>query len=297
MCPFTKVWQDKIYCITKQIVDDLQVRAIYLDQVSGAPIKLCYDKDHGHPLGGGDWWVKSYHEMLAKLKTIKGYDGNPVAITTEFAAEPYAGATDAFLVWMAQAPEDIPMLPMVYSGYALYFGSNNYSTDESTWKLIQLRSTIWGIQNGWMAPEFILDPQNKFRIETMKNIAAIRKQAQKYLTCGELMDIIDSSDTIDLLWDAKNVKFPAMQAAIWKYGESSIAVLIANYSSSKRQFDLQITLGKYGIIKQSDCSKSGIDDNSCTIQNGIINIQKTIESGSIGFLELPFGKNGAPQKL
>lgn len=268
MCPSTQMWQNKIYDITRQVIDDLKVKAIYLDQVSAAPIKLCYDKKHGHPLGGGDWWVKSYHTMLEKLRTIKDDKGDPIAITTEFAAEPYMGATDNFLIWMAREPQDLPMLQAVYSDYTFYFGSNNYDPQESTWKLIQLRCALWGIQSGWMRPDFILDPQNAYRLKTMKQIVDFRKQAKKYLA-GELVDLIDGPEPISVIWDGKNVEYPAMQASVWKYDSQTLAVFVANYSDSDKEFRCEILPSKYGMM-----------------HDGSITLQKAVEGGTITLIEV-----------
>ena len=44
-----------------------------------------------------------------------------MALTSEAAAEPYMDSFDAFLTWFGHRPEDVPLLPAIYSGYALYF--------------------------------------------------------------------------------------------------------------------------------------------------------------------------------
>ena len=40
-------------------------------------------------------------------------------LTSEAAAEPYKDSFDAFLTWFWNLPNDVPLLPAVYSGYAL----------------------------------------------------------------------------------------------------------------------------------------------------------------------------------
>jgi hypothetical protein len=280
VCPYTEKWQNYIYDLTKTIVDELGVNAIYLDQVSAAPIKLCYDKNHNHPIGGGSWWVEGYRKMLSRLRTIKDKNGNPIVITTEFAAEPYMDMSDAFLVWMQRAPNDLPMLPMVYSGYTIYFGSNCYFPEDKAWKIVQARCMLWGIQNGWMPPEYILDPKQTSRKEYFKKVIAMHNHAKKYLVYGELVNFVDSKNKIEVKWNGENVSYPAMQAAVWLL-KDKLAVIIANYSDQQNTFNAEIPLGKYGIGKIADSK-----DYTFNSQKNSINLSKTFAAEELSIIEI-----------
>jgi hypothetical protein len=284
VCPYTEKWQNYIYDLTKTIVQELGVNAIYLDQVAGAPIKLCYDKTHGHPIGGGSWWVEGYRKMLSRLRTIKDKNGNPITITVEFAAEPYMDMADDFLIWMQRAPNDLPMLPMVYSGYTLYFGSNCYFPEDKAWKIVQARCLLWGVQNGWMAPEYILDEKQTARKEFFKKVIAMRKKAKEYLVYGELVDLIDSGKKIDLKWNNENTSYPAIQAAVWNLN-NKIAIIAANYSDVKEKFSASLPLGKYNLKMAAHSTDYEYDSISNTIT-----ISKEIDQEELVLIELPTEK-------
>jgi hypothetical protein len=270
--------------LTKTIVQELGVNAIYLDQVAGAPIKLCYDKTHGHPIGGGSWWVEGYRKMLSRLRTIKDENGNPITITVEFAAEPYMDMADDFLIWMQRAPNDLPMLPMVYSGYTLYFGSNCYFPEDKAWKIVQARCLLWGVQNGWMAPEYILDEKQTARKEFFKKVIAMRKKAKEYLVYGELVDLIDSGKKIDLKWNNENTSYPAIQAAVWNLN-NKIAIIAANYSDVKEKFSASLPLGKYNLKMAARSTDYEYDSITNTIA-----ISKEIDPEELVLIELPTEK-------
>jgi hypothetical protein len=280
VCPYTEKWQDYIYNLTKTIVDELGVNAIYLDQVAGAPIKLCYDKTHGHPIGGGSWWVEGYRKMLSKLRTIKDKNGNPISITVEFAAEPYMDMADSFLVWMQREPNDLPMLPMVYSGYTLYFGSNCYFAEDKAWKIVQARCMLWGIQPGWMPPEYILDSKQASRKEYFKKVIAVREKAKEYLVYGELVNVFNSNDKFNLKWNGKDVSYPAIQASVWVL-KNKIAILAANYSDESSSFKMNLPVESYGLKKITAGS-----DYSFNQQTNSIDVAKTINSDDILFIEI-----------
>jgi len=133
----------------------------------------------------------------------------------------------------------------------------------------------------------MLDPENKFRIETMKKIADFRKAANKHLVASELVDVIDSPKTINFSWDGKDIDMPDMQATIWKYNDNTLAVFIANFSNSENVFTLDIPLNKY-TINPSTHYKIMSGDNSIGIKsvNSTLKIERTIGSNDIDFCEI-----------
>lgn len=255
MCPYTKFWQDKISSIASQISATLGVSAIYVDQVSASAPKLCFDKTHGHPLGGGHWWVDGNLEMLKQIRYLTRQKGKELIVTSETNAEQYIAGIDAFL----QLPNDsrgIPMLEAVYSGYTLYFGTPASPDDNSdlAWKMYQGRSFIWGCQNGWMGFE-LLNPVYAKKRAFLKKIGEYRVAARKFLTYGELVDNISSIQTITERWNAgkliSQATLPAIQGAIWKAEDSSIGIVMVNYLDRSGEINYKLDLSKYGIASPS----------------------------------------------
>ncbi|MBC7238461.1 MAG: hypothetical protein H5T69_21680, partial [Chloroflexi bacterium] len=140
MCPYTKFWQDKVNEIVERLVKECGVNAIYIDQIGAAGSVLCFDKNHGHPLGGGGYWVSGYRELLGRVKEkVAG----KVAITTENNTECYMDGVDAFLIWNPRYPSEIPMMTAVYSGYTIYFSSPTHGySDTISFRMLQGRDFI-----------------------------------------------------------------------------------------------------------------------------------------------------------
>ena len=61
MCMGTDFWRTKYASVATQAVCDLGVDGIYMDQACSS--LACYDPAHGHPLGGGAWWMKGFQTL------------------------------------------------------------------------------------------------------------------------------------------------------------------------------------------------------------------------------------------
>ena len=148
MCPYAKDWQDTMCEFTDRTVDEAKANAIYYDQIGCAGYRLCFNPDHGHPVGGGSWWADGYRAMLERMHDK--YAPQNVALTTEGTAECYMDVCDGQLVVTSATGEDVPFWPAVYSGYAIYFGTRQSSRKpfDPTFALMA-REFTWGVVNGW----------------------------------------------------------------------------------------------------------------------------------------------------
>ncbi|MDR0338042.1 MAG: DUF6259 domain-containing protein, partial [Planctomycetaceae bacterium] len=129
MCPSSEIWYKKLQELITRLTSandgqsgndgNMGVKAVYVDQVAAAEPKLCFDKSHGHPLGGGDWWVKSYRNIFEKIRAELPKD---VVLTTECNAEPYIDIFDGYLTWHFQHDNEVPAFAAVYGGAIQMFG-------------------------------------------------------------------------------------------------------------------------------------------------------------------------------
>jgi hypothetical protein len=256
MCPYTKFWQDKIAELVGQLGTRLGANAAYLDQVSASSPALCFDKSHGHPLGGGHWWVDGYRELLKKVRVAAHENGRDMVIGSESALEQYIDLIDGFYE-MEFDGRGIPMMQAVYSGYTLYLFSCYLSLGGNTdrgWKMLNGRSFIWGKQNGWVSFD-ILKPEYTSRAEYLKKIGKYRVATKKFLTYGELVDTIGYNETVTEIWDVKGTlstaKLPAIQGAVWKAEDGSLGVFLVNYLDTEKNIDLDIDPRRYGLNSAS----------------------------------------------
>lgn len=255
MCPATRYWQQTMQDVSRRLVEE-GVNAIYYDQIAAAEPYLCFDPSHGHPLGGGSYWVEGYRKMLGGVKKLRTASGEPVLIASENTAESYMDVVDAFLTWTPRDPTEIPLLTAVYSGYAIYFGSNAQVEENSglgPFAMIVGRDMLWGTQPGWMPID--LSPG---RGGYLRDVARVRHARRQFFQFGELVgELKPRTDPGTTTGGWKNVKrdgsgatpvtLPAVMSTIWKSPDGDLGLAIANLSEEERSFSYKVKPSDYGV--------------------------------------------------
>jgi hypothetical protein len=266
MCPWTKFWQDKVLELCRKLAEEMGVNAIYLDQVSAAAPVPCFDRSHGHPVGGGDYWHQGYRQMLERIRKMLAQPGKSVALTSEFNAEANMDGIDAFLIWVSREDNEIPLITAVYGGYSLYFGSPHPTNcGLMSFVMVQARDFIWGAQLGWMAPAM----PEPFK-EYLRTLVRLRVQARKFLTYGELVGELTpvvepagagdpasllanpvSVPSVSAVWpfwgQPKLGTLPAVLSSIWRAEDGELGLFIANVSEEPRAFHFAFDPAAYGV--------------------------------------------------
>ena len=257
MCPTQKLWQEKVFENIRRLVEECGVNAVYMDQIGSAPPRMCFNKNHGHPLGSGDWWVSGYRELLTPIKNWCTSDGRQVGLTTENDAEPYMDNVDGNLIWVPRDDHEIPMTTAVYSGYTLYFASNHaFSFGDESYCLCQARDFTWGSQLGWDGVD-ILKPEHAAKLEFLSRLARLRAKTREFLVYGELLEVLQPQNDapgipdIEGKWNTPSgdapVKLKAVQAALWRNPEGALGVIAANADTKAHSFTFALDPARYGI--------------------------------------------------
>ncbi|HYA21704.1 MAG TPA: DUF6259 domain-containing protein, partial [Thermoproteota archaeon] len=143
MCPTTQLWRDKISYLVSSLVGDLHLDGVYIDQVAIATAELCHNPEHGHPVGGGHYWVHGYNDLIRTARDRARKANSDACLLSESCIEQFIDCFDGFLTldaswertganldlsWdkmglQGQTWEPIPMFNAVYHDYAITFGS------------------------------------------------------------------------------------------------------------------------------------------------------------------------------
>ena len=257
MCPFTEYWQDKVAGIVERLVGEYGVDGVYIDQIAAAPSNLCFDPEHGHPLGGGNYWFSGCEEMLRKARE-RARERNPEAIlTSECNAECFMAYLDAFLTWHSFQGELVPIFPAVYGGWTITFGRS--FTMEDLKNPVSFRAKvgqmfIFGAQLGWFNLYEITQDEYKAEAEYLKKLAKYRLLGLKFLLHGRLMRPLKfdtSFPTIDLNWTfiQKTVKvtLPVVMSSVWKADDGTLGIIFTNISETPQLVAFKIDLKDYGF--------------------------------------------------
>lgn len=248
MCPYTRFWQDKVRDIVLWIQNDLGTDGVYLDQVAAAEPRLCFNPDHGHPLGGGHWWTTDgYWPMLAKLRAAMA-PGK--FITTECNAEPYVQYFDGYLTWHWQEQDAVPAFSAIYADQVVLF-SRAYGGGpdiELACRMKAAQSLCFGEQLGWLDPGVIKRPSGAF----LRQCARTRYQLRDYLAGGRMLHPPALSGdipvyTADWQWSGHwPVSLPAVQTAAWRAPDGRVALIFANFSPADVRAEFHFDAARYG---------------------------------------------------
>lgn len=214
MCMATSFWRNKYASLADKAINKYNVGGIYMDQACDS--YLCYDKNHGHSIGGGNYWVKGFGELTRQIRTNNTSNKN-IALAGEGCSENWLPFLNAFLTLQVSneryagvnGPQTIPLFQAVYHQYAITFG--NYSSlvtppyDElwpkeytpkhpeqpldpkfnEQFLMEQARSFVWGMQPTIANYHDFLSHERSDEINYIINLAKLRYRVLKYLLYGE----------------------------------------------------------------------------------------------------------------
>jgi hypothetical protein len=216
MCLGTTFWRDTYAGLAEQAVRGLGVDGLYMDQACSS--LECYDPTHGHPAGGGRYWMEGFRQLSEEIRKRCAWRRTP-ALAGEGCGEPWLPYLDVMLSLQVSreryaAPdgwETIPFFQAVYHPCAVTFG--NYasltlppyddlwpaeSAPEEPLKLLdrkfstqfcleQARTFVWGQQP--MIANFLpahLD-ERAAELAFVLRLAEVRSRALPYLLHGTLL--------------------------------------------------------------------------------------------------------------
>ncbi len=191
MCPTQLFWQNAISSLVNALVQDYGVNAVYVDQIAAHLHELCFNKEHGHPLGGGSYWVDGNRDLLTKVRNFANRDGRHPVITSEGTDEVFMNLLDGYLTWAEPTDREIPMMETVYSGYAIFFGSPcDISKSDRFFCYAQGQALMDGRENGWMGLK-LFKPENSNKVDFLRQCGRYRIATKPYLVYGRLLGPVE----------------------------------------------------------------------------------------------------------
>jgi len=136
MCMGTEFWRNKYAGLAGRALLELGVDGIYMDQACTS--LACYDPSHGHPRGGGTYWMQGFRTLQEDIRQrcgpIAAGGRQPVALAGEGCGEPWLPYLDLMLSLQVSKEryaaldgwETIPFFHAVYHPYSVTYG--NYSS-------------------------------------------------------------------------------------------------------------------------------------------------------------------------
>jgi len=250
MCPTQELWQDKVQEIVLRLVGPQNnVDGVYIDQIGAAAPRLCHDKSHGHPLGGGHWWTTDgYWPMLQSLQA-RLPEGK--MITTECNAESYCKWMDGYLSWHFQEQGQIPLFAAVYGGHVQIF-SRAYRADKTGSLMKAAQSLVYGEQIGWLNPRMVLEDKELLG-PFLRRLARLRHALLPYLSWGEMArpPVVEGDiPQISADWGWRKggiITDTALQRGAWRSPEGKLALIFVNVLGEPLEATLRFDAATYGL--------------------------------------------------
>ncbi len=188
MCMHTEYWRETVVNLCRRIVEDLGCGGVYLDQLGCFGGRTCLDPSHGHPLGGGAYWLEGMRHLVAAIRDEIGPD--PL-LTTECNWEGCVADFDGLLDTEWNHETNIPLFPAVYWGRNSIFGGtffgNTYRNDGEILVRRASMRFVWGGQFGWGHFEPLLKPENKELFDYFATLCRLRTEYARFFCRGEFL--------------------------------------------------------------------------------------------------------------
>lgn len=216
MCVGTEFWRDHYSSLCDSVVNIYQTNGVYMDQTCLS--RMCYDTDHGHEIGGGNYWIQNSRKLINQVRSKDYGDKQPI-FTGEGSSENWLPDLDAFLTLQASREryagigliETIPFFQAVYHEYGITYGSysslvsppydelwpEEHAPDETEqlldevfnkqFLMEQARSFVWGMQPAIANYHSFLASERENEIDYLLNIARLRYKGLKYLLYGKFL--------------------------------------------------------------------------------------------------------------
>jgi len=255
MCPTQEYWQNTVASLVQSLVEDSGVNGVYVDQVSAMEHELCFNGRHGHPVGGGRYWVDGNRELLAKVRNASTRQGRRPVITSEGADEVFLDLVDGNLTWAQTTDREIPLMEMVYSGYTILFASPcDITKSDRYFCYAQGQAWMDGRQNGWMNLD-LFKPENHTKADYLRACGRLRVATKPFLIYGRLLGPIEPQKPVPTFTeegfgrnkDVHTGTAPAAEGRLWQDENGNLAVFLANYTDAPVEFKYRIDPAQFGM--------------------------------------------------
>jgi hypothetical protein len=279
MCPTQVFWQDAISGVTEDLIRGHGVNGVYVDQISAIDHELCFDPQHGHARGGGRYWADGNRELLGKLLSAARKAGGGAVITSESADEVFLDLVHANLFWMQPMEWEIPLMEVVYSGYAIFFGSPcDYRKSDRYFRFAQGQPFLNGRQNGWMDLG-LFQPEHRAKAEFLRECGKLRAAAKKYLLHGDLLGPVEPLNKLPVFTEdfargpLPQRGIPAAEGRLWKAEDGRLAVILVNYTDRDTVFEYRVEPARHGLAGE----RFGISELSAQGSRPLGRATRTVE--------------------
>ena len=260
-CPSTEIWHRKIIGLVDSLQHGIGVDGIYIDQIAAAAPEPCWNPDHGHPVGGGDFWYDGYRRLIGKIRAEHLLPGR--ILTSEENSECYIDLFDMLLVVNTpHAPQSCiirPLFPMVYSDRAVtsaftYTPSEADKMGLGDFRYELTKALLWGSQIGWVDPRPLMSEEAAAEARFMRELMHFRRTLQDVVYGGRfLREVTPAGDNprIDIPGFGEDA---TVLASEWSRPDGRHVYIVVNMGDKDRRVTLP-GVDKPFVVKGASCRR------------------------------------------
>jgi len=242
MCPHSALWRDKLTEVSKELVGRYGMDGIYFDFLTHMTCD-CYNPDHGHPIGGGNFWAKSVRGLYGQVRReIKKLNPNAM-LTAEDWTEWTIDLLDTQLAFGGHGTDE-PLFEAVYGDYTLLYGRPRFASIEEHGGILPYavsRRWLDGRQLGWSDVEWTLSQALKGNPDAQKWIQHAKYYVKllhchyyfgrPYLAYGEMLrpPRIEGDLPLSIFGNLE----PVVRGSAWKAPDGSVGIFFLNYDTEQ----------------------------------------------------------------
>lgn len=252
-CPTSKTWNDIVVDFASDIMNgNIKNDGIYFDQVASARSLPCYNKNHNHPIGGGDFWNHSNREIFNNVrKTL-----NPEQImATEQNAECFLDVFDMFLMGnrpMGTNNSPMPLFPLVYSDRAITYGFFLHNPNDLSFRLKNALTVLWGAQLNGGRSVLYVSPSWKENSDYLRGLKNFRSKNHDLFVGGRMLEeFTPEGDNPIIPIESWASPSHAVRGAKWLSIKGKSAIIMINFDV--KNHEIVLPNGNKQTLKAGEC--------------------------------------------
>ena len=271
ICGTSALWHKYFVDLTREMESTLPIDGIYYDEVSANPGVPCFNKEHNHLPGGGNYRVTGYNSMMRKINAEKPQDS---FYFSECNAEAFMKSFDGFLTWMWVDANQVPAFPAVYAGYIQMLGRCTHGVkkdDFEFFKYCTASSLTYGQQLGWSKADIVYSDQH---MEFLKNCVDARVKYTYLFNGGKMLRPANVKcakpklKTTAGLWFEGEIEAEQIITGAWRTANNTKTVIFAiNLSEENTDFELSFKCSEYGADGNNLPEEFFKNGDYCTVKS------------------------------
>ncbi len=261
ICPYNQFMWNSFAEGVFRWVKGVDIDGAYLDELSTGTAALCFAPDHGHPLGGGKWWVDGNRKIIEAIKAKCASTKSDFPTIGEDVGEFYMDVNDGNLLFNINT-EQVPAVIAIYHEFTTFImrnlgkwydpakkGAGEDNLGEFVSKSAQI--LCWGVQPGVIRGDILeFSPSSA---DFFRKIVRCYDFFREFLQFGRMLrpPKVEGAKKISIRWEtcfAKNkvLETSAVMPSAWESSEGKVGLFFVNISNDTQMISYEFPLERLG---------------------------------------------------